>query len=395
MAIAHERQRQILQILIKKTRFSPIVSIQGPRQCGKSYLARNILPKRIPKLTYHSLDQQNVRTFASENPRSFLTQDGSLPMAIDEVQKVPDLFDEMKDIVDRQRKPGQFVILGSTEFSHETQVRESLTGRLSRVRLYPFNLSETLRMDLNPSKEVPFLSRKSRASRSDLLRYLKNGGLPGIFSVKSDVERQNLFSDWISLTVERDLHQIQRFKLDSEVARSVLSGIAKLEEPTAANLVKQTKLNPRKLNSYLLALKTLFVIFEVLPFQLSTGKPRYYLTDVGLLHLWNASFERQLQTWFYLEMYSQLSYKGHPIRPLHFYRSSKGNGVDLMFEQNGQLIAVKLIPSEKHDERDFFIFYSLQEKYKDKFSLKMHALSGTASPYQANGCSVWPWESLV
>lgn len=395
MAIAHERRRQILQILIKKTKFSPIVSIQGPRQCGKSYLARNILPKSIPKMTYQSLDQQNVRTFAAENPRSFLTQDGSLPMAIDEVQKVPDLFDEIKDIVDRHRKPGQFVILGSTEFSHETQIRESLTGRLSRVRLFPFNLSETLKMDLNPSKELPFLNKKARVSRSDLLRYLKNGGLPGIFSVKSDVERASLFSDWISLTVERDIHQIQRFKLDSEIARSVLAGIAKLEEPTAANLAKLLKLNSRKLNSYLLALKTLFVIFEVLPFQGSTGKPRYYLTDLGLLHTWSASFERQLQTWFYLELYSQLSYKGYAIRPLHYFRTSKGSGVDLMFENNGQLTAIKLIPTERHDERDFFIFFSLQEKYKDKFNLKMHALTGTEKPYNTNACTVWPWESIV
>jgi predicted AAA+ superfamily ATPase len=395
MAIAHERQRQITSVFQKKMKFSPIVSIQGPRQCGKSYFARKLAPQKFKNIQYYTFDQKETRSFAQENPRSFLTQNENLIIAIDEVQKVPDIFDEIKSLVDEKRKPGQFIILGSTEFSHETQIRESLTGRLSRVRLYPFNLSETLKTELNPSNSVPFILNKPRVSRAELLRYLKNGGLPGIFNVKSEEEKMSLFSDWISLTVERDIHQIKKFKLDSEVALQVLQSICLLEEPTAANISKALSVNPKKINSYLVAFKTLFVIFEVLPFEGSTGKAVYFLTDVGLTNHFGASFQRKLQTWFYLELYSQISYKGYPLRPLYFYRSAKGSFVDLMYIQEKTLEVVKLIPSEKYDERDFFIFQALKKKYSSRYSLNMSALSGTSQRLKAEVCTVWPWESLA
>jgi predicted AAA+ superfamily ATPase len=395
MTIAHERQRQITSVFQKKMKFSPIVSIQGPRQCGKSYFARKLAPQKFKNIQYHTFDQKETRSFAQENPRSFLTQNENSIVAIDEVQKVPDIFDEIKSLVDEKRKPGQFIILGSTEFSHETQIRESLTGRLSRVRLYPFNLSETLKMELNPSNSIPYILNTPRASRAELLRYLKNGGLPGIFNVKSEEEKASLFSDWISLTVERDIHQIKKFKLDSDVALQILQSICRLEEPTSSNIAKELGINPKKINSYLVAFKILFVIFEILPFEGSTGKPIYFLTDLGLVSHFGASFSRKLQTWFYLELYSQTSYKGHPLRPLYFYRSAKGSFVDLMFVREKTLEVVKLIPSEKYDKRDFFVFHALRKKYASRYSLNMSALSGTSQRLKIEMCTIWPWEALA
>lgn len=395
MSIAHERQRQITAIFLKKLKFSPVISIQGPRQCGKSYFARNLIEKKLKNIQYYTFDQKETRSFAEENPRSFLTQTNNVTVVIDEAQKVPEIFDEIKSLVDENRKPGQFLILGSTEFSHEIQVRESLTGRLSRVRLFPFNVSETLKKELNPIHTVPFLNATSRITRAELLRYLKNGGLPGIFNVKSEEEKTSLFSDWLSLTVDRDIHQIKKFKLDSEMAFKIINAIASLDEPTAANIGNLIKINPKKLNSYLLTLKTLFVIFEVLPFQGSTGKAIYFITDVGLLNYLGGSFEKRLLTWFYLEYYSQLSYKGYPLRSLYFYRNTKGRFVDLIFVQEKTLKIVKLIPSERYDERDFFIFKSLINKYSDKFKLDFHALSGASQQFKTDLCWISPWESLA
>ncbi len=127
---------------------------------------------------------------------------------IDEVQKVPHLFDEIKAKVDEAPRPGQFLILGSTEFSIESKIKESLTGRLSRLKIYPFNLSETQSLPMNPQKQFPFIGPKSRASKQSLLKYLKNGGLPGIFIIKSELENQNAISDWIEPKVRERIEKL-------------------------------------------------------------------------------------------------------------------------------------------------------------------------------------------
>lgn len=395
MTIAHERERQIFELFNKKMKFSPIVSIQGPRQSGKSYFAKKLLPQKIKNSIYYTMDQKEIRSFAENNPRSFLTQNDKMVVTIDEVQKVPDLFDEMKAIVDDKRTPGQFVILGSTEFSHETQIRESLTGRLTRVRLYPFNLSETLKLKLSSNQAIPFISNKPRASRSELIRYLQNGGLPGIFNVKSTEEKNSLFADWISLTVERDIFQLKKHKLDSEIAYNVLKAIAILDEPSMANIANSIKVNSKRVTSYLNVLKTLFVIFEVKPFRESTGKPLYFLTDTGLLNHLGADFEKRLRTWFYLEMLSQLSYRGLSFQSLHYYRTAKGNRVDLIFEEGTTLKVVKIIPTERHDERNYKIFNSLQNKLMNKYRLEFTALSGVSQKLKHELCTILPWESVV
>lgn len=204
-----------------------------------------------------------------------------------------------------------------------------------------------------------------------------------------------MFADWISLTVERDIHQIKRFKLDPQQALDILRAVSDLEEPTAANISKNTKINPKKVNSYLLTLKTLFVLFELKPFKGSTGKTQYFLTDVGLLDYFKASFHKKLRTWFYLEMYSQLSCKGIALETLSYYRSSKGSIVDLIYLQDKKLEIVKLIPFERYDERDFLIFNSLRTKYSKEYELSFTVLSGASQKTKGNGFTIYPWESIA
>ncbi len=399
MTIAHKRERQSLHLLLKKLKFSPIVSIQGPRQCGKSFLARELLPARLSHSKYQNLDQKTVRDFAEKNPRTFLTTESDELLIIDEVQKVPDLFDEMKDLVDRRRKPGQFVILGSTEFSHETQIRESLTGRLSKIRLYPMNCSEICKLPINSSHNFPFTLQKLRVERRDLIRYLNNGGLPGIFSVKSDLERSQLFSDWLKLTVERDIHQIKKFNLDSDIAYNILEKIALLEIPTLANIVGEMQLPTSKIKNYLTVFQNLFTIFCISPFRGSSGKNQYFLTDLGLLHYLRAGFEKKLRTWVYLELLSQLSYKGISNTKLFFYQTSKRKIIDIIYEEPNELKVLKVLPKETFDLKDFEIIKAFEKKYSakklNKKKISFCFLNGATEPMKIHDISIFPWESII
>lgn len=118
--------------------------------------------------------------------------------------------------------PGRFLLLGSTEFSTLMRIRESLKGRMSRVRLFPMSLAETLGLPISSGKHPFFLSEKPRISGAQLLRFLVRGGMPGLFHLREDSEFQQRLQDWIALTVERDALQIPSRKVISDQVLRVL-----------------------------------------------------------------------------------------------------------------------------------------------------------------------------
>ena len=394
MSLAHERLRHSMPLLLKKINFSPIVSIQGPRQCGKSYLVRHLLVKKLPNCSYKSLDRHDLRVFAESNPRSFLEGHESKHLIIDEAQKSPQIFDEMKDIVDDIRTPGQFIILGSTEFSIETKIKESLTGRLSKLRLFPLSLSETLKFELNKKDQFPFINQVNRFSRKDFLRYLENGGMPGIFAVRNENERRSLISDWIKTTVDRDIHQIQKYKLDSQIAMKILSAVCTLETASCAEISSFLRMNSRTVQRYLHAFLLLFVIVEIRPTHYSSGKPLYYVTDCGISNVMGASFQKTIETWFYIELISQLSYKDFFNYNIQYYKSAKSSRVHAIYEDEKNVFAIKLNFNEKIDKRELLIFESLKKVIPKNKKLSCYYLSGGISHHNFNDIKIHPWESI-
>lgn len=392
--VAHERARQCTKLLLRKIKFAPIVSIQGPRQCGKSYLAKNILPKYIKSTDFKTLDENINRKLAEQNPHLFLTSTTASSFIIDEVQKVPTLFDEIKACVDEKRKPGQFIILGSTEFSIEAKIKESLTGRLSRVKMYPFNLSEVRKMELNPHQKFPFIGNKSRVPRAEVHRYLNNGGLPGIFIVKSELERKNLIKDWIDLTVNRDIFQFSDKKLDSEIAEQLLHQIAHLEEPTIAALSNGIGKSVHIIQKHLKTLKNLFVIDEIKPFPKSSGKAIYYLCDVALLDFFQASLAKKIQTWLLLEFRSQISYKGIFDDKINFFKSPRSQPVHFIHQAGQSLTSVKVISTESFDQRDLLIFETIKKKYP-QLQHQFHLLYGGQQQFKMDNITISPWDFVV
>lgn len=368
------------------------MAVQGARQTGKSFLIRELLAPKLPRLSYQTFDREQSRAFADTNPETFLTQySDALPLAIDEAQKVPKIFDAVKYSVDLKRTPGRFILLGSTEFSKLTLIRESLTGRLSRIRLYPMNFAETFELPPNPSKSPLFTLEKPRMSRKDLLTFLTHGGMPGIFAIRSDSERTRELNDWLDLTCRRDALLIPKLKLDSILLQSILMLIATLEEPTAGNIARALKRDLRRVNTHLDALKTLFVINELPPHPFGTGKPFFFLCDVALATLLGASFERQLYTWLVQEQLSQRAYRDDLSR-LYFYRSLKGRLIHLLIDSRTEpLSAIKLIPEEKTDLRDFEILYKFREKHPGTL---LFVFGSARQSWQKERLEVFPWESL-
>lgn len=388
----HYRNRYIVASLKKKLRFSPVVAIQGVRQSGKSFLVRELLPKEIKHAHYETFDRKITRDFASTNPETFLSKFiDNYPLIIDEAQKVPEIFDAVKFVVDQSRTPGKFLLLGSTEFSKTTLISESLTGRMSRIRIFPLTLSETLSL---PQRQInlrkPF-HEEARFKRNNLVRYLERGGMPAIFSIHSLKEQELAFEDWITLTCDRDLRQIPNLKLDSNLARNILEKIAKLEEPTAGNISASLGKDLRKTKIHLESLETLFVVHKINPYQKSTGKPVYLLCDTGIASFFGATFERKLETHLVLHVLAAMSYQMEAKTQLSFYRSSTGARIQLLITVGAKTTAIKIMPTEKIDLREIAVLTAFQKKYPDITTL---AFGPERFSLKKDKIEIYPWESL-
>lgn len=389
----HLRARHALPLLQSKLKYSPVVAIQGVRQSGKSTLARELLPSSKDGSIYRTFDQPSLLDSAQERPETFLESLSDFyTVILDEAQKAPKLFDAIKAKVDLDRRPGQYLLLGSTEFSKGMKVRESLTGRLSRLRLFPMTISETLGLSLE--KVVPFcLSGAPRIKRREILRYLESGGMPGIFATRNPSERDSQIQDWVALTVERDALQIPTRKLNSVLLRRLLREVALQSEPDSANLSRSLRLSSVSVRVMLEALKTLFVIHEIPPHPQGTGKPHYYLCDPGIAAWLGASFERQLETWFYLEQLSKIASHGlEGVVEFSYYRTTKGSVIHGVWEQNSKISLLKLDFSERIDERELLVLESAKKKIFTSASL--HFLSGVSMSEKIREVRILPWESL-
>lgn len=137
-------RRNAYNAVIRLAEQFPVVAITGPRQSGKTTLAKTAFPQK----RYVSLDDKNMREIARSEPGDFLKAfpDGAI---IDEVQKVPELFDAIKLAVDSgEYSPGKYILTGSSQFRLKENITDSLAGRIGLIKLLPFSIEELKREGL-------------------------------------------------------------------------------------------------------------------------------------------------------------------------------------------------------------------------------------------------------
>lgn len=397
----HVRSRYAVDQIKKKLSFFRVVSLQGARQVGKSFLAREILTKLILHSQYISLDDKMARELAEHNPSSFLekynnSHSKSL-LAIDEAQKSPSLFDAVKLVVDQYPRPGRYLLLGSTEFSKEAKIRESLTGRMGRVRIFPMTLAESLSLQMRQPKEGFAAFSNSRISRGDLMRYLDHGGFPGIFSLRDIQNQHALWGDWLRLVTERDLLTFRHLKPDPELASDLMRIIPITSEPNATNLAKTLGTKTQSVLKNLKLLENLFVIHSNRPHPVGSGKPQYFLCDVGIHTYLGGGTKRALETWLTLEQLAYHSYVGDGLTRSFYYRSARGGILDLILDHPKKpLVAIKMIAHEGYDKRDFEILKAFKNKMKNaNRPTRLIALAPVTSVQKDGDIEIYPWESIA
>ena len=267
---------------------TPVVCVLGPRQTGKTTLVQQLAPDRA----YISLDENNYHQTAVEDPEGFIA---SLPDAVtlDEVQRAPALLPSIKRAVDRDRRPGRFLLTGSANLLFVPKVTESLAGRMEIVQLQPLTEAEKERKPgrfLNALLEgslKPNITGGTGRSEPGLAVRLVAGGYPEPLARAPRRARQ-WHRQYLRGIVERDVQDVARVKDARELARLLeLLALRSAQLVNASALANDLGLHRDTVDHYLAVLERLFLVRRLPAWHRNTAKrlvksPKVHLLDSGL-----------------------------------------------------------------------------------------------------------------
>lgn len=336
-----------------------VVVIQGARQVGKSTLAEQITRERGGVMV--SLDDQPAYDLAKSDPASFLRQNPDGLLTIDEVQRVPELVLALKANVDRDTRPGRFLITGSANLLHIRATGDSLAGRAEDVSLYGFSQGE-----LTGHKETfvdrllagdRFLGHTSNLTRADYLERAIAGSYPEALARNQERRRKNWYNTYLRRIIDRDADEVSRLHMLSSLPQ-ILRYLAaqNSSELNMARIAQQIHMPASTLKPYIDLLETLYLIKRIPAWRANlykrvVSKPKVSLLDTGLAaHLLNVNARGTsppanpeiagplIEGFVTGEILRHLSW-AEEYAELHHLRDHDGAEVDLILETNDGRVA--------------------------------------------------------
>jgi len=331
--------RKIEPDLQKNLKHFPVVAILGPRQCGKSTLAKRIVSSR-KKSVYLDLElESDLRKI--EDPELFLSGQEDKLVCIDEIQRMTDLFKSLRGIIDLKRKNGRFLILGSASRDLIRQSSETLAGRICYMELTPFLFSEV-----------------SNVGKPDLMKLWSRGGFPESFLSRSNQSSTTWRENFVRTFLERDIPQLG-FNIPARTMRRLWTMLAHSHGQVlnSSRLGEAIGVSHTTIRSYLDILEQTFMLRLVQPLQANVKKrivksPKVYIRDSGVLHsLLGIENKNDLfghpvygSSWEGFALENILS--AYPRHNPYFYRTSSGVEIDLVLEKGTKRIAIKFKASK-------------------------------------------------
>jgi len=257
--------RKLANRICELSRTFPVVTIEGPRQSGKTTLAK----MTFPGWSYANLEDTATRRLAESDPRGFLSKFAA-PAIIDEIQRVPQLLSDIQVEVDRRGKSGLYVLTGAHQPRLKEGVSQTLAGRTALVTLLPFSIEELSGAGIELSRD----------------EYIFRGFLPTVYDREQNPA--DAYEAYYRTYVERDVRQLVNithqgeFELFLRLLAGRVGQVVNLE-----GLSGDVGVSSTTLKEWLSVLEASFIIFRVAPYYNNFGKrfiksPKVYFTDVGL-----------------------------------------------------------------------------------------------------------------
>ena len=380
--------RDAEKTLIRLAKSFPVVAITGPRQAGKTTLAKAVFKDK----PYVSLENPDEREFAQNDPKRFLARfpNGAV---LDEVQRCPALLSWLQGVVDERGVMGDFVLTGSAQFDLIEGITQTLAGRVGRVELLPLSSSE-----LKAANQLP----------NSLSQMLIQGGYPALYDRK--ITPQDWFSNYVATYVERDVRQLisvrnlGQFQTFLKMCASRTGQLINL-----TSLGADCGISAVTAKQWLSVLETSYIVTLLRPHHSNFGKrlvktPKIYFLDSGLA-AWlmgirsaetletHAARGALFESWVVSELYKKRLNGGLPI-DLYFWRDNTGNEVDLIIEKEKGLQPIE-IKSGSTYASDWSQGLKKWQALAKNSSLEPAILYGGESNFERESLKVWGWRDVA
>ncbi|MFC2089634.1 ATP-binding protein [Bacteroidota bacterium] len=370
--------------LIELSRQFKAVAVTGPRQSGKTTLVRKVFGHK----PYISLENPDTRKYAQEDPRGFLSDfpDGAV---LDEIQRAPELFSYLQQILDETSNPGSFILTGSNNFLLQENISQSLAGRVGYLFLLPLSLNEIKQYEI-PSNQL-----------------MIKGGYPYLFDQK--VTAGKYYANYISTYVERDLRQLKNITNLFAFERFLRLCAGRTGQLlNMNNMATEVGVDVKTIASWIGVLETSFVAFRLQPYYKNYNKrvvktPKLYFYDTGLAssllginqpeELSLSPFRGGLFENLVVVEFLKHHYNHGINNKLWFWRNNTGNEIDLLVDNGVKQIPVE-IKSGKTISEDFFKGL----KYWGKLTGEKNGFliyDGTEKQSRSDGITVLPLSEIT
>ena len=361
--------------------------ITGPRQSGKTTLSKQLFKGK----PYVNFENPSVQHEAENNPQAFLKKYSSGAI-FDEVQRVPHIFRYLQEVLDNNRKRGQFILTGSNNFLLQEQVSQSLAGRAGYLSLLPFSYAELV---------------KSKKAFADINQHILTGGYPEIWNEK--LNPGIWLNSYVQTYVQRDVRLLRNisnlavFNRFIYLCANYAGQILNRDE-----LAKQTGVDTKTILAWLGLLENSYILYQLQPWFNNMNKrivksPKLYFYDTGLLcHLLgiksvtalkkNHAYGALFENWIISEIRKN-KFNAGLSDGMYYFRDSTGNEVDLIIERDGEPLAIEIKSATKVNGN---MLYGL--KYWQKYQPKSQCIllqGGKTSEVVSDNLSILPWQQVV
>ncbi len=349
------------------------VLVAGPRQVGKT----TMLQKLTEGMNYVTLDDMVVRAAAQEESVTFF-KDNPPPVFVDEIQKAPNLFEQIKLLLDRSHKKGQFFLCGSQQFQMMKGVSESLSGRIGLITLLGFSLREKYGVSDNtpflPTEEYFTERRKQLAdiSYDTVWAAIHRGCMPELCE-NPDFDWQLFYSAYVRTYIERDVRDLSEVGDILKFTRFMTAAAASTGQlVNLASLARDVRISQPTAERWLSILVASNIVYLLKPYSNNITKravktPKLYFLDTGLaayLTKWNTADVLKngamagafFESFVISEIIKSYSNKGIIDPPLYFYRDKEMNEIDLLIEDGGTLYPLEIKKHADPQKKDMAAF---------------------------------------
>lgn len=372
----------------------PVAVVTGPRQAGKSTLIRTTLPS----WQMVSLEDLDMRSFASRDPRGFLNQFPA-PLIIDEAQHVPQLLSYIQTLVDegvfKHGAMGQYVLSGSQQFSLLAGVTQSLAGRAGLIELPPLRLKEMSDAGIAPES---------------ILALLINGGYPAVYARAANPQRY--YANYVANYLERDVRSLSAVQDLGNFQRFMRLCAARTGQLLNLNaLANDCGITQPTAGAWMNLLEASYIVKRVAPYHVNFGKrlvkaPKLYFLDTGLcawllgihstealsLHYARGAL---FETWVVNEAFKWKASRGDS-RPIYFWRDNIGNEIDLLIENDQGITLVEVKSGQTFQNEWLRSLNTVERHIASAGAVVSKALvySGDFSAHR-EGCELVAWADLA